>query len=714
MYKFNIKTTLIRNFWIILVAILIISSHWLWFFSDAPLTSGDWSYIHKNQINDWLPLPIIWSVDNLGGLNPFFANSLIEVPFRWLTSEFSFGLAERAIYLIPTILISIYAISKLCEYFSLSSIAKSIAIVVYLCSTPLIIIRTGHNTLAMAYSIAPLVIYTFSKSLQTSRASYLVLTSILSFVMAAYEPRAYYLLFFILIIQFAFLVFARTEKLHVHSVVAKTFILFIIVASTGLLFSYWIMPLVFSGGSVASNILGRPLFGAGFSSIMRSLTLHHAFWSGGTYTPFVIQPISPYFVLAPIVLIVTFLISPKNMKLMPFKLLLLVGLFLGKQENAPFGFIYQFLYLYFPGFSAFREASKFYFYTTLASSILLAYLFEKMIGVKRHLLTRNKVVSMMFWLLFISLLVSYLYNLKPLVTGDIKTLFLPRSMPNDYKVLNEYLLKNASDSRVMGVPTSSRWTVKSDRFPSISYYTIFDSIPGTIKYRNLAFTLGLIQHLETNDFTRYLDENSVRFIVVPLQDTENDDNFFEYFDNNRTGFLAKLDQTKLKRVDLGMKEVVLYENVDSKPRVTVKGDKSIQQNITTKFVNAAQYVIRLHNVSGKILITYRENFHPGWKLYEYEPPSLISFIGQKSLDAKHKSNLLQQNEYELDIADYCNKNSNKCDRNEYGYILDLQIEFEPQKYVIIGFGISALTLFLLVGGMIIVNRLQHSGNAMKE
>lgn len=32
----------------------------------------------------------------------------------------------------------------------------------------------------------------------------------------------------------------------------------------------------------------------------------------------------------------------------------LIGLFLGKRNNAPFGFIYEFLYKYLPGFNMYR------------------------------------------------------------------------------------------------------------------------------------------------------------------------------------------------------------------------------------------------------------------------------------------------------------------------------------------------------------------------
>lgn len=55
-----------------------------------------------------------------------------------------------------------------------------------------------------------------------------------------------------------------------------------------------------------------------------------------------------------------------------FALLALLGVFLSKQVAPPGGVIYKILFEYFPGFSAFREASKFFVLIAMSYSVMIA------------------------------------------------------------------------------------------------------------------------------------------------------------------------------------------------------------------------------------------------------------------------------------------------------------------------------------------------------
>lgn len=54
-----------------------------------------------------------------------------------------------------------------------------------------------------------------------------------------------------------------------------------------------------------------------------------------------------------------------------FAVLALLGIFLSKQVAPPGGFVYKLLFDHFPGFSAFREASKFYVLIAMSYSVMI-------------------------------------------------------------------------------------------------------------------------------------------------------------------------------------------------------------------------------------------------------------------------------------------------------------------------------------------------------
>ncbi len=696
--RFSKKLNLERIIFAVVVMV-IVCSHWIWFFETSLLTSGDWGYIHQDQIQDWLPLPQLWTTENLGGVNLFFANSPVELALREITHLSSFGIATRLVYFIPTILISLASIIILSNYLRFSHYGMVAALLIYLCSTPLIITRTGHNTLAMAYAMAPLIIYFFYRSLSRSASVYTLITPIFGSLMAAYEPRAYYLLFFILTGQFLLSVAFGNKKMT--SNVLKTLTFAFIVTSTLLLSSYWILPLIVSGKNAANGILGRPLFGSSFASMLNSLTLHHPFWNGGKYVSFQSNPIPFEFFILPFLLILSFITVKKTKIFILFQATLLIGLFLGKQDNSPLVNIYGWLYKNFPGFNAFREASKFYFYITLASAIIVGYLFTHLFAKIEHSQNRQKLFySLIQWTLLVPLVVVFLFNLKPIATGEIGTLFTPKSLPHDYKLLNEYLSRQESGSRVLAIPTVSRWIVKSDRIPFVGLHNIFEDLGKFQDEENLSYTKKMQKYVRTEKFKDYLNENSIRFIVIPLQDVANDDDFFQYFDNDRQGFVKSLEKTEFKQVGLGMREVILYENANYKQRITVKNNVR-EQEAYFRYINAGNYQLFLKNVNGPTKITFREKYHVGWGIYNQKSKNLVQHLSDKALLAQHKPNKFSQNEYVLDVTELCKNIDDLCKSDKNGYSLTLNIMFGPQKYVAIGY-LTSLTTLLALGLLLVL------------
>lgn len=66
-----------------------------------------------------------------------------------------------------------------------------------------------------------------------------------------------------------------------------------------------------------------------------------------------------------------------------------------------------------------------------------------------------------------------------------------------------------------------------------------------------------------------LDASSIKYIVVPLRDVQNEDDFFQYYGDDRDYYIDALDSASyLQRIDIGASNIVVYENKDFRPHVS--------------------------------------------------------------------------------------------------------------------------------------------------
>lgn len=113
-----------------------------------------------------------------------------------------------------------------------------------------------------------------------------------------------------------------------------------------------------------------------------------------------------------------------------FAIVALIGILLTKQAGSPFPTLYKWLFENFPGFNAFREASKFYVLILLRGMRSLysafTHTFYSWLNKKG-----KKVISFLavFFLLFI-----LLWQVKPILTGEIGTIYTQKQIPEDYKI----------------------------------------------------------------------------------------------------------------------------------------------------------------------------------------------------------------------------------------------------------------------------------------
>lgn len=417
------------------------------------------------------------------------------------------------------------------------------------------------------------------------------------------------------------------------------------------------------------------------------------------------MPIPVYFWLVPVFAMVGLFLHRKNKHILFFGLVSFLGILLTKQVGLPFSGLYEWMYLHFPGFSAYREASKFFFIVALGYSVLIAgfidWLFINFQKEKRQ--------SYIVYGVTLLVAILFLWNAKPAITGELGTLFVPRHIPEDYIVLKNNIIKQPEFFRTLWVPVYSRWSIYTNNHPELSAIDQINGAGGMLitneakDEKNVEGDL-VIKLLQKPVGNTLLDTASIKYVFVPLQDDANDDNFFKYYGKDRSFYITSLDSIPyLKRVNIGLKNIAVYENEGFKPHISLTNiSPDNGDSISSQFINPSEYKVLLSHVMNPITLHFSESYHPKWKLHvgEFEWIKTVTDKNYFLTDRDHTKDTYGLNSYYLDPRAICQNYD--CKKNPDGsYDIEMTLFFQPQAYGYIGSIISAITfissvIFLIV------------------
>ncbi len=559
------------KYFLILALGLILAVYHTWIFELSILTKGDWGFLFKETLTtlraDYFSL---WLSDsNFGRILIDVGQALTYAGAGALGKYFGMDWAsiERVVYFLPTIFISVFSSYLLIKYFFKNDIAAFIGSVVYSFNTYTLTLQTGHLTLATAFAFGPLVFYLFHRALNEKTLRYIILAALVFFIASSYEPRAAYILAIIL-----FFYGIWHLLLHKKSFIRESIPVIGVMMIFILLNFYWLFGLTHISNLTDQDLLTRGLWGSQYYDITKAFTLFHPWWTGSEIIPFENQSIPFYFFFIPFIAFLGLLIKRRNHLVLFFGCLSLFGIILTKQEALPFPFIYPWLFEHLPGFNAFREASKFYFIIVLGYSVLIsafiAWMWDewknKWIGIAGK-------TAITFFIAFL-----FLWNTKPFITGEINSLFTPRYIPNDYLIFKDYILSENKYSRTLWIPRDSQWGIYTDNHSKLSAIDLVsDKWENFIKANPLdtSSQYEIINFFTNSYSSEILSSSVVKYVIVPLQDTANDDDFFIDYGgrenpNIRQWYIDQLDSLPyLKRVDIGTAELVIYENENYLPYI---------------------------------------------------------------------------------------------------------------------------------------------------
>ncbi|MBI4009521.1 hypothetical protein HY357_04755 [Candidatus Roizmanbacteria bacterium] len=449
--------------------------------------------------------------------------------------------------------------------------------------------------------------------------------------------------------------------------------------------------------SLADNALfNRSLFGAWYITLSKTMTIFHFGWTGGVIVPWKIQPLLVRFFFIPILALLGFIVGKKDKRLPFFALLGVLGIFLAKQNTPPFPDIYQWLFDHVPGFNAFRESGKFLLYVAISYSVLIGAFISWFWDKSELKINRSLKILTVFLIAFL-----IIWNSKPIITGELGALFVQRKIPNDYLILNEYLTAQKEYFRTFWTPDYSRWGHYLSIHPrtSVLYLNLFE----WLDFAKKGNPIGSIY------FNQLLDLSSIRYVIVPIQDKSNDDDFFPQT-NKRINFISELERLPyLKKINVGFKELVMFENFNYRPHIysTQKKERIYSyvpyQKIKYSMVNPTQYKIILKNVKEAVYLNFSENYNPNWKIRVGKFSWFATLTGKNYFlsDDIHFKNEAKLNSFIIDVQQICKKQDACISNSDGSYDINLTVYFSPQSYLYIGLIISAVAFFTCIGYLII-------------
>jgi len=624
-------------FFIGIFIILLVVIYYPWFV-NANIIGGDWPYFFDETIRALSLFPPSWSSlhgNRVGGIIPSYFLDQYLYFTAFLSSHvlhISWEVGYKALWFGTFLALSVFSSMFLVKavFFQAKLWQMTLAALIFTTNTYiLMVVGGGQMGIALAYAIVPLVLARFLIIVQSSKfkvQSSLVAGLVLA-IQVMFDPRITFITM-IAIVLFGLINIKNFRK-------EKSLILFAFVIPgviAVLLHASWIAPLILFRhnpiedlGSAIPTVAGLRFFS--FASFSQTLSFLHPNWPenifGKTYF------MKPEFLLLPILAFSSLLFLNKskvksqkskvqlkiqkynnnltieqlnNERIIFFVLLGLVGAFLAKGANPPFGEINIWMFEYIPGFAMFRDPTKFYLLTALAYSVLIPFsVYSIYSWTSSKLKTRNSKLESQNYLPFLFLLftISYLiFLMRPALFGRLGGTFKQHDVPKEYVELKDFLNGQHQFFRTLWIPRQQRFTFVSNTHPAIEAMPLFEA-------KNSS---QIVSRLQGSESQRLLEELSVKYVIIPydsigeifLRDRK-------YDEKQRIDLEKQLDNIGwLKKIKTG--KITVYETYSHRDHFWLdRGGK-----ISYKMVSPTRYLVEISTSASFNPLIFSENYSPYW------------------------------------------------------------------------------------------------------
>ncbi len=679
-----------KNFYFIFVFLLFVLIFKNWFYLNI-ISSGDFSFISPSRLQDVSLMPYAWGWNlAVGGLGAFVS------PFSWLhyaeaiplffakSLSLNWSVVERIFYFYPLLLALIVIPSFVFKkFFPASKLGFFSTLIFSLNTYILMLIGGGQIFISLSYAIAPLVFYLFIISFNQKKLFVSFLTGLVLSLQVMLDLRIAYVTVFAFFFYILFNIDFSKKFLFriVYCLIIPFFITF-------LLNSYWIIPTLilrinplYDLGQIYTSFGAVKFFS--FATLENTISLLHPNWPENLFgkvffmkSEFLIIPILAYSSL----FFIKNIEAKIKRNIIFFASLGLLGAFLAKGANDPFGFIYIWMFDHIPGFIMFRDPTKWYLLIAISYSILIPFsigkIYEYLGNLKgfslfplfNNISLRLKILNPKNIFLF-GVVIYLLFLINPALFGKLSGAFKSTVIPNDYIKLEKYLSSDKNFHRVLWFPTVQRFGYYSNLHPAIPAREFFKEIDNKL----------LVEKFKQKDTPRVLTDSSVKYIIVPYD--SQGEIFLKDRKYNISLYLFTLGQLKstvwLKKVkQIG--KIYIFEIENYKEHFWTDS-----KNLSIKYerINPVRYKIYLENVKNNDKLIFSEKYDKNWELKEVDSTE----------------NVLYSVPY--------NKVFNSFNLQHEGNFT-MQLYYRPQIYVIIGTMVGLISLILILFYLLIGSRVK--------
>jgi hypothetical protein len=652
-------------------------------FTSNLIAGGDYPYYWSDYLNH-VSIPLLWSPHWPSGLG---GNQAFILPLRFYL-QIPLVLFHQILHL-PGDLVQKFVLLWIClglALYSSYALTKSwVGMFLYSANTWfLIVFSGGQSGVALSYAIAPLVfkrflmIYTYIFEIHTrskSRITYdkkllrlSLVAGLLFAIQVMFDIRVAYIQIVSIFLYMVFFICFISKKRNMQSVYNLIFYsLAIPIITTALLHTFWLLPLLLTKSSGASIVSFHPTLDEvkffSFAKLENSISLLHPNWPENIFGK--VYFMKPEFLILPLLAYLPLLFISKQFKkqdrnknilILFFSLLGLLGAFLAKGANEPFGSAYLWLFSHVPGFSMFRDPVKFYIPVAIAFSVLipeslskLSSFFADRFSAQRRIYI-DFAISLAFIILYLILIRQTFFHFSQ---GILQT----RTIPAEYYALQDFLREQKQFSRVLWMPAQQRFAYVSDTHPSLNGYEFF----------HVSSASGMIAVLQKKSTKMLLQEGAVKYVILPydsekeifLTDRTYDDRLY----NKSLFALEKLAWLKKER-QFG--KLVVFSIEQSKDHFW----SSSNQKLLYGTIDATKYILYFEQDTNRnIPLVFSERFDPNW----------YAKIGGRIIPSK------QYNSY-----------FNSFEIPPIKHTETIEVFYKPQDYLVFGMIVSFVTFVGLV------------------
>ncbi len=674
---------------LVLLALLILAIFKQWFLPGL-VSGGDFWPFYKSMYSIRPIYLYAWDWSQGMGLGGFSGALLwiyltfgIPITLFGIFLGLSWIYIERLYFLYPFIIFNLFTSYFLFKKLFNNNFAYLSSAIYALNTYVLMMAGGGQMGVGLAYSIAPLVVLGFIKVFDLNKFSKQVIKSSLfsAIIFSAQIIFDLRIAYITLIAVFVYWIVSIIKNWNTKHIVSSFLFGFVIPGIVSLFLNvFWILPTILNKqnplaqfGQAYTSLNAVKFFS--FAKFENSISLLHPNWPENIFGK--VGFMKPEFLLLPILAYASLLFVSRikdqksKIYILYFALLGLIGGFLAKGANEPFGGIYLWMFNHSPGFIMFRDPTKWYALVAISYSILIPFSIWKiyeLLGLRSQFSIFYFKFPLKFKFLNVSKIFLILTSLflilliRPALMDQLTGTFKPTSIPNDYVRLEKFLSSQNNFSRTLWVPTNQRFGFYSSTHPVVpasDFFNIYDNTK-------------LVQKIASSE--SILGYSSIKYVIVPfdsqgeifLKDRKYNENLYE----NTVRDISSISYLK-KVGDFG--KIIVYEVSNPKNHFWTT---SQSLNLKYQYISPVEYKIEVENAKKGDLIVFSENYDAMWSA--------------------------QGSKYKIQSTKFDNRFNSFILPQDGNY--SLRIYYTPQDYVNMGLVISGFTLILVISVLIYLRK----------